>query len=177
MLFATHGGSLLHPQCMKQILLSSRLNLNMWKSKKSGTQSNFNLVSIRSFSGSSQGYRMLTSWDQRCKENVTLLTTFDLLWILYRIHLHFQVHTKKNLRHNVLIHCPLDSFPAHFIIPSGLSSLMSEFRILSTLPPISLSGVTSSTIYSCDWSGMKRDLLSLADQFLENFAYFLLVKI
>jgi hypothetical protein len=54
---------------------------------------------------------------------------------------------------------------------------MSEFWILSTLPPISLSGMTSSTIYSCDWSSMKRNLLSLADQFLENITYFLLVKL
>lgn len=157
MLFTIHGGSLLHPQCMKEILLSSRLNLNRWKNKKSGAQSNYNLVSIRSFSGSSQGYGMLTSSDQRWKENVTLLTTFDLLWILWRIYLHFQVHTNKNLRYNVMIHCPLDSLPAHFIIPSDLFSLMSEFQILSTLPPISLSGVTSSAIYSCDWSGKKWD--------------------
>jgi len=177
MLFAIYGGSLLHPICMKQILLSSHLNLNRWKSKKSGSQSNFNLVSIRSFSGSSQGYGMLTSSDQCCEENVTLLTTFDLLWTLWRIYLHFQVHTKKSLRYNVMIHCPLDSLPAHFIIPSDLSSLMSEFRILSTLPPISLPRVTSSTIHSCDWSGKKWDLLSLADQFLENITYFLLVKI
>lgn len=177
MLFATHGGSLLHPQCMKQILLSSRLNLNMQKSKTSGAKSNFNLVSIRSFSGSSQGYGMLTSWDQHRKENITLLTTYDFLWILWRVHPYFQAHTKKNLRYNVMIHCPLDSLPAHFIIPSGLSSLMSEFWILSTLPPISLSGMTSSTIYSCDWSSMKRNLLSLADQFLENITYFLLVKL
>jgi len=177
MLFTTHDGSLLHAQCRKQILLSSCLNLNRWKSKKSGAQSNFNLVSIWSFSGSSQGYRMLTSSDQCCKENVTLLTTFDLLWILWTIHLHFQQHTKKNLGYNVMIHCSLDSLPAHFIIPSGWSSLMSEFWILSALPPIPLSGVISSTIYSCDWSGKKRDQRSLADQFLENITYFLLVKI
>lgn len=177
MLFAIHGGSLLHPQCMKQILLSSRLNLKRWKSEKSGAQCNSNLVSIRSFSGSPRGYRTLTSPGQCCKENVTLLTTFDLLWILWRIYLYFQVHTKKKLRYNFMIHCPLDSLHTHFIIPSDLSSLMSEFRLLSTLPPTSLSGMTSSTIYSCDWSGKKHDLLPLADQFLENNTYFLLVKI
>jgi hypothetical protein len=136
MLFTIHGGSLLHPQCMKQILQSSCLNLNRWKSKKSGEQSNFNLVSIRSFSGSSQGYRMLTSSDQHCKENVTLLTTFDLLWILWRLYLHFQVHTKKNLLYNVMIHCPLDSLPVHFIIPSDLSSPCLNFE---TSPPFHLS--------------------------------------
>jgi len=75
-----------------------------------------------------------------------------------------------------MIHCALDSLPAHFIIPSDLSSLMSEFQILSTLPPIPLSGVTSSTIYFCDWRGKKRDLLLLADQFLENITYFLWLK-
>ena len=84
---------------------------------------------------------------------------------------------KENLRYNVMIHCPLDSFPTHFIIPSNLSSHVSEFRILSTLPPITLSRVTPSTHFLLIGQARNKNLLSLADQFLENITKLLLVKI
>jgi hypothetical protein len=72
-------------------------NFYRWKSEKSGAVSTSILVSIRFLSRSYQGCRTPILSGQHCGEKITLVTTFDLFWISWRIYLHSQVHIKKIL--------------------------------------------------------------------------------
>jgi hypothetical protein len=89
------------------------LNFYRWQSEKSGERLKSNVVSTRFFSGSHQRYSMPTCSGHRCKENVTLVTTFDLLYISCTTCAHWKVHIMKIVRYNAVFVC---LFEMHFLL-------------------------------------------------------------